>query len=266
MYQSDLLKGKVALVAGGTSGINLAIAKGLGNVGATLILLGRNPEKAAAAEAEVKSETGAEVISVTADVRDPEAIEAVIKSSVEKLGKLDIVISGAAGNFPAPAIGISPKGFKTVVDIDLLGTYNVFYYGFQHCQDDASFLAITAPQAVVSQTYQAHVCAAKAGINMLVKTLAMEWGPRGVRVNALSPGPVAGTEGMKRLTPTEADVQRWCSALPIRRFAEGQEIANAAIFLCSGLGSYATGSIMTVDGGVELGDASQDCLKIPERR
>lgn len=266
MYESTTLSGKTAFIAGGTSGINLAIAEGLAKVGANLVLLGRDQEKADSAAAQIVERYDVRAIATSADVREPEQVEQAIQRAVEKFGKLDIVISGAAGNFLAPAIALSPKGFKTVIDIDLLGTYNVFHLAFQHCVDDASFVAITAPQATTPMPYQSHVCAAKAGINMLVKTLAMEWGPRGVRVNAISPGPVGGTEGMKRLTPTQADIDDWNRKTPLRRFAEGDEIANAAVFLCSDLGKYATGSILTVDGGIELGDSSPDALSPPKRQ
>ena len=181
MYDRNTLKDKVAFISGGTSGINLGIAKGMVEVGAKVIVLGRNPEKAAAAAQEIMDEKGGSAIALTADVRDPEQVEAALSEATRAFGKIDILISGAAGNFPAPALGISPKGFKTVVDIDLIGTYNVFQLGFKHLSKNASLIAITAPQAVVPMPFQAHVCAAKAGINMLIKCLAVEWGPAGLR-------------------------------------------------------------------------------------
>src|SRR6185295_16943320 len=116
---------------------------------------------------------------------------------------------GAAGNFVAPALGMSANGFKTVVDIDLMGTFHVFRASFAFLRrPGASLIAITAPQAVRPSMFQAHVCSAKAGINMLTKCLAMEWGPAGVRVNAISPGPIADTEGMRRLAPSAEAEQR----------------------------------------------------------
>ena len=265
MFDKTTLDNKIAFIAGGTSGINLGIAKGLAQVGAKVAVLGRNADKAEAAAQEIIDETGGDAIALTADVRDPEQVEAALQKTVKQWGKIDILISGAAGNFPAPALGISPKGFKTVVDIDLLGTYNVFHAGFNCVNKGASMIAITAPQAVVAMPFQAHVCAAKAGINMLVKCLAMEWGPAGITVNGISPGPINNTEGMDRLAPTEAARQDYMSKTASRRFGEKVDITNAAIYLSSDLGSYVNGTILTVDGGTELGDASADCLSMPTR-
>ena len=265
MYDTKTLKDKVAFIAGGTSGINLGIAKGLVAVGATVAVLGRNPEKAAAAAQEIMDEVGGKAIALTADVRDPDQVESALAEAVDTLGKIDILISGAAGNFPAPAVAISPKGFKTVVDIDLIGTYNVFHLGFKHLNENPSLIAITAPQAVVAMPYQAHVCAAKAGINMLIKCLAVEWGPAGIRVNGISPGAINNTEGAERLAPPGPARDAMINKVAMRRFGEVQEIADAAIYLSSSVGKYVNGTILTVDGGTELGDASADCLTVPAR-
>ena len=265
MYQHNTLEGRVAFIAGGTSGINLGIAKGLAAVGASVAVLGRNAEKALAAADAIISETGGHAIALSADVRDPEQVEAALQSTVAALGKIDILISGAAGNFPAPAVGINPKGFKTVVDIDLIGTYNVFHIGFNYLSKDASLIAITAPQAINPMPFQAHVCAAKAGINMLVKCLALEWGPAGIRVNGISPGAIDGTEGADRLAPVGPVRDAMISKVASRRLGVLKDIADAAIYLGSDLGKYVNGSILTVDGGTELGDASADCLTVPKR-
>lgn len=265
MYQSTTLAGKVAFIAGGTSGINLGIAKGLAEVGASIAVMGRDPQKAAHAAAAISSATSATAIGLSADVRDPDQVSAALAKATAELGKLDILISGAAGNFPAPALGISPKGFKTVVDIDLLGTYNVFHLGFEHLNKGATLIAITAPQAVMPMPYQAHVCAAKAGINMLVKCLALEWGPSGITVNGISPGPIDDTEGVARLAPNEQARAKMIAQTAARRLGVKKDIADAAIYLSSDLGAYVNGTILTVDGGTELGDASTDCLTVPSR-
>lgn len=260
MFKPDLLKNKTVFVAGGTSGINLGIAEGMAALGAQVAVLGRNPDKAQAAAEQIIESTGSPAFALSADVREPEQVSAALERVADQFGKIDILISGAAGNFPAPAVGISPKGFKTVVDIDLIGTYNVFHLGFKYLNTGASLIAITAPQAVRPYPMQAHVCAAKAGINMLVKCLALEWGPAGYRVNAISPGPIDGTEGMDRLAPNEQVRQRYINEVSLRRFGEKQEIADAAIFLSSPLAAYVNGVIFPVDGGTDLGDASTDCL------
>lgn len=265
MYESNTLKDKVAFIAGGTSGINLGIAKGLAKVGAKTAVLGRNAEKAVSAAQQIMSDCGQQAIGLSADVRDPEQVRSAFSQTVAELGKIDILISGAAGNFPAPALGISPKGFKTVVDIDLIGTYNVFHLGFNYLNKNAAMIAISAPQASMPMAYQAHVCAAKAGINMLVKCLALEWGPAGIRVNAISPGPITETEGFDRLMPSEAVQKELLAKTAARSFGNKKDIADAAIYLASDLGKYITGTVLTVDGGTELGDASADCLNVPSR-
>jgi len=257
---------KTVFISGGTSGINLGIARGFAAQGAKVLVFGRDGSKAEAAAAQLREETGAQVIAGSADVRDYGAVETLFASATEAIGAPDVVIAGAAGNFMAPAVGISANGFKTVVDIDLLGTYNVFKAGFDVARKPgASFIAITAPQAVQPLPMQVHVCAAKAGVNMVVKVLAMEWGPAGVRVNGISPGPIGGTEGVERMAPTAEDKARWAESIAMRRLGTTSDIAQAAIFLSSESAGYITGTILDCDGGMKLGNASGDYLAPPAR-
>jgi NAD(P)-dependent dehydrogenase (short-subunit alcohol dehydrogenase family) len=252
-FRADLLEGKVAFVAGGTSGINLGIAKRFAELGAKVAACGRDPDKARTAAAEISE--GA--LGMSADVRDYGAIRGAMEQASGELGAFDIVIAGAAGNFLAPALGMSSIAFKTVVDIDLNGTFNTF----RACHDllnkpGASLIAITAGQAVNAMALQAHVCAAKAGINQLIRTLAIEWGPD-VRVNGISPGPIAGTEGMKRLAPDPSYREAHERRIPMKRWGEISEVADCAAFLCSPAASYVTGTILDCDGGSQVGDASR---------
>lgn len=254
-FKDGLLAGRVAFVAGGTSGINLGIARRFGELGARVAVVGRDAEKAHAAAASIGGPVPA--MGLSADVRRYDAIHAALKQVHDAWGKLDIVVSGAAGNFVAPALGMSANGFRTVVDIDLNGTFNVF----RACHEflavpGASLIAITAPQAVVPRIAQAHACAAKAGINQLVRVLAMEWGPAGIRVNGISPGPIAGTEGMARLAPTEEATRAHIAKVALRRFGDVVEVAESAVFLSSPSARYVTGTILDCDGGSQLGDAS----------
>jgi NAD(P)-dependent dehydrogenase (short-subunit alcohol dehydrogenase family) len=255
---TDPQRHQVVFISGGTSGINLGVAKGFAARGASLLVFGRDPQKAEAAAAAVRAVSGAgTVMAGSADVRNPAAISELFARAVTEVGAPDVVIAGAAGNFMAPAAKISPNGFKTVVDIDLLGTYNVFRLAFDVARrPGASFIAITAPQGALPMPRQAHVCAAKAGVNMVVKVLAMEWGQSGVRVNAISPGPILGTEGVERMAPTDADKSAWAERIASRRFGSPEDIANMAIFLSSPEGSYVNGSIVDCDGGMHLGDAA----------
>lgn len=256
VFNEGLLKGKHALVTGGGSGINLRIAERLAGQGASVSLIGRTVEKLNAASALIQT-AGGKSAGFPADVRDYDALSAAIAGARAKFGRIDIVVCGAAGNFPAPATGMSANGFKAVVDIDLLGTFNTVRAAFEHLnRPGASVINISATQAFIPMPFQAHVCAAKAGVDMLTRTLAIEWGPQGVRVNSIAPGAVDETEGMNRLAPTPEIRKMVTGAIPLRRFATKDEIADLAIFLCSDAAQYITGTVMVCDGGQSLGGFS----------
>lgn len=256
-FAPNLLLGKIAFVAGGTSGINLGIAKAMASFGADVAVLSRSQEKVDAATAEIEA-LGVRSNGVAADVRDFDAISAAIQDISAALGQLDIVVSGAAGNFVSPAESLSANGFKAVVDIDLLGTFNVLRASYKHlCKPGASIINISAPQGSQPYPSQAHVCSAKAGVDMLTKTLALEWGPAGIRVNAIAPGSIEGTEGMARLTPTEESRKHVERAIPLRRYGKIEEIADLAVFLCSDAAQYLSGAIIPCDGGRNLAGPPQ---------
>ncbi len=258
--KDSILAGKVAFVAGASSGINLGVAQAFARAGAKVALISRSADKIEAAAKTITDE-GFDAIGMAADVRDYAAVEQALRQASDRFGKIDIVLSGAAGNFVAPALGMSANGFKTVVDIDLIGTFNVLRASFEFLnRPGASLISITAGQAVRPSMFQAHVCAAKAGINMLTKCLAMEWGPAGVRVNAISPGPIDDTEGMRRLAPSAETEQRIKSRIALRDYGTKTDIAEAAIFLSTDSAKYITGTILTVDGGSELGDAGGNAV------
>lgn len=259
-FKDKVLAGKVAFVAGASSGINLGIAQHFARAGAKVAIISRSHEKITAA-AKTMTDEGFDAIGMAADVRDFESVDKALKATHDRFGKIDIVISGAAGNFVAPALGISSNGFKTVVDIDLIGTFHVLRASFQYLnRPGASLISITAPQAINPSMFQAHVCAAKAGINMLTKCLAMEWGPAGVRVNAISPGPIADTEGMARLAPTPEAEAHVKARLALRDYGTKTDIADMALFLSTDNAKYITGTIIDVDGGTKLGDAGANAL------
>jgi NAD(P)-dependent dehydrogenase (short-subunit alcohol dehydrogenase family) len=255
-FRADLLAGRTAFVAGGTSGINLGIAKRFAQLGARVAVVGRDLDKASRAADEIAASHPGAALGLSADVRDYAAVRTALEKTTAAFGPLDIVISGAAGNFLAKALDMSANAFKTVIDIDLIGTFNVF----RACHDllnrpGASLIAISAGHAENAKAYQAHVCAAKAGVNQLVRVLALEWGPE-VRVNAISPGPIDGTEGMARLAPDLAARKAHQDRIALRRYGEIGEVADAAVYLCSPAASFVTGTILDVHGGSEIGDAS----------
>jgi len=186
-------------------------------------------------------------------VRQPEALQAAFEQAVARFGPIDVLVSGAAGNFLAQATDMSPNAFKTVVDIDLLGSFNVVRLAHAHLrQPGASVLQISAGQSFIATPYQAHVCAAKAGVDMLTRVLALEWGAQGIRINSIVPGPIADTEGLKRLAPTDETLQAMAQRVPLKRLGSIQDIARMALLLASDWGAWITGAVIPVDGGLAL--------------
>ncbi len=252
-FRAGLFDGKNVLITGGGSGINQRIAERLAGQGARVALVGRTQAKLDAVASGIV-ERGGEAAGFAADVRDYDALARAVSGARERLGTLDIVVCGAAGNFPAPANAMSANAFKSVVDIDLLGTFNTCRAAFEHLQrPGASIINISAPQAVQAMLFQAHVCAAKAGVDMITRTLAIEWGPLGVRVNGVIPGAVADTEGMDRLAPAGPVRDALERQLPLQRLASKDDIADLVLFLCSDAAGYITGATVPCDGGMTAG-------------
>jgi NAD(P)-dependent dehydrogenase (short-subunit alcohol dehydrogenase family) len=252
IFRDNLLKNKVAFVTGGSSGICLRIAERFAEHGARVMLLGRNREKLDQAAAGIVA-AGGVAAAVAADVRDYAAVAAGLAATRDQFGEIDILVCGAAGNFPAPVLGMSANGFKAVVDIDLLGTFNTCRAAYEHLRKPgASVISISASHATQPIALQAHVCAAKAGVDLLTKTLALEWGPDGIRANCITPGPTADTEGMRRLAPTEEAQRRVEAGIPLRRYGTRDELADLALFLSSDAAGYITGAVYVCDGGQSL--------------
>jgi NAD(P)-dependent dehydrogenase (short-subunit alcohol dehydrogenase family) len=249
IFQPNLLLGRHAFVTGGSSGIGQRMAERFAAHGARVTILGRNAEKLAAATQGIR-EQGGTALGLSADVREYSALESAMREATSAHGPIDILIAGAAGNFPAPVVGMSANGFKAVIDIDLLGTFNTCRAAHAFLRKPgASIIAISAAHAITPIPMQAHVCAGKAGVELLIKTLAIEWGPEGIRCNCITPGPTEDTEGMRRLAPDAASRERVINATPLRRYGTRDELADLALFLCSDAATYITGSVYNCDGG-----------------
>jgi NAD(P)-dependent dehydrogenase (short-subunit alcohol dehydrogenase family) len=244
--------GRHVFVAGGSSGINFGIAQAFAGAGARVSLISRSADKVAAATAQLET-LGTQALGMAADVRQPEALERAFGEAHARFGPIDVLVSGAAGNFLARALDMSPNAFKTVVDIDLLGSFNVARLAHAYLRKPgASIVQISAGQSFTPTPYQAHVCAAKAGVDMLTRVLAAEWGGEGIRINSIVPGPIADTEGIRRLAPTQETLDEMTERVPLKRMGRIEDIARMALFLSSDWGSYITGALIPVDGGLAL--------------
>lgn len=248
IFVEGILKGRVAFVTGGGTGITGGVARALAEAGASVALVSRQIDHLEPAAAAI-NENGGQAFAVAADVRNPEEVAKAVAATVEHFGHIDIVVNGAAGNFLCPAEQLSPNGFGSVVDIDLKGTFNVCRAAFEQLKDNhGQILNISATLHYLGTPMQLHVSAAKAGVDALTRNLAVEWGRYGIRVNAIAPGPIEDTEGMKRLVP-EPIKEKLRQRIPLGRFGFIKDIENASVFLCSEAGNFINGAVLVVDGG-----------------
>jgi peroxisomal 2,4-dienoyl-CoA reductase len=253
-FHADLLKGRAALVTGGGTGICRGIALAFAAHGCDVAIVSRKMEHLEPTLGELRAR-GVKATAHAADVRDIAAVEAATAAAVAALGRLDILINGAAGNFICAAENLSPNGFGTVVDIDLKGTFNVSKAALPQLKArGGSIVNISATLPYLGTMGQSHAAAAKAGIDSLTRTLACEWGPYGIRVNGIAPGPTEGTEGVRRLT-NEKSRATALESCPLGRMATTDDIANAALYLCSDAAAFVNGVTLVVDGGLWLRSA-----------
>ena len=240
-------------VFGGTTGINFGIADAFARQGAKVTVASRKSDNVQTAiEKLAKHKTPTH--GVCADVRDFDSVGRAFEESVQRFGPIDVLISGAAGNFLCASKDMSPNGFKVVVDIDLIGTFHVLRQAYAHMRKPGgAIINITAPQSFVPMRYQAHACAAKAGVDQLTRVLALEWGMEGIRINSISPGPIDGTEGFRKLMAPTEDVRSAAKqAVPLKCFGSIDDIANLALFLASPCAGYISGAVIPCDGGGAL--------------
>lgn len=251
MFNSKLLSGRTALITGGGSGIGLDIASTLCDLGAAVAIVGRDEGKLAAAVAAL-TKKGASAQYFKADVRDYDQVDRAINGTIERFGALDILVNNAAGNFLCPTAELSPNGWRTVIDIDLNGTFHCCHAAFEHLRRSkygGSIVSIITMLALSGWPGAAHAAAAKAGILSLSRSLAVEWGEHDIRVNTVSPGPIGDTEGVRRLYVETGRADAEIGKTALGRFGMKGDVSSAVAFLSSDLASFITGDNLIVDGG-----------------
>lgn len=246
--------GRVAVVTGGGSGIGRAIAQRWAAAGGTVAVLGRRRDALDETVALITDDGGG-AEAVQCDVRDHEAVAAAVDAVVSRHGRLDALVNNAAGNFVVPSEDLSPGGWKAVTDIVLNGTYYCTHAAAKYmiARGGGTVLNIIASYAWHGHPGTVHSAAAKGGVVAMTRTLAVEWGARGVRVNCLAPGPTETPGAGAALWGTAQARRDVLASVPANRFAEPAEIAESAAFLLSDRAGYITGEVLVADGGQWLG-------------
>ena len=254
MFIANLLKDRVAVVTGGGTGIGLAVAKRLGSLGARIVIGSRN-----AANLETGSDellrAGLDPLTVQVDVRNPEQVDELVERTLKHFGRIDILVNNAAGNFICRAEELSPNGWNAVVGSVLNGAFFCSRAVGRHMiarGGGGSIVSILANYVWTGSPGTVHSAAAKAGVAALTQTLAVEWAPHRIRVNAIAPGPIESAGAARQLWTTPEAADRVLEAVPLKRWGRPEEIADAVAFLVSDHAGYITGDVLTIDGGAWL--------------
>jgi NAD(P)-dependent dehydrogenase (short-subunit alcohol dehydrogenase family) len=255
MFAARVLEGQTAIVTGGGTGIGLAVARALGRQGARVVIASRRAEHLSAGTAALR-EAGCEALAIPVDVRQPDAVDALVDRSLDAFGRIDILVNNAAGNFICRAEDLTPNGWNAVIGIVLNGSFYCSRAVGRHMIDRGAGGSIVSILANYVQTGSAgtiHSASAKAGVMAMTKTLAAEWATHKIRVNAVAPGPIESSGAARQLWSSAEAVKTITSTIPLNRWGTADEIANAVLFLVSPHAAYITGEVLTVDGGQSLG-------------
>ena len=250
MFEKNTLEGKFGIITGGTSGIGFAIAQFLIGLGAKISVTGRNEEKLA----EAVEKLGPNSFGLAGDVRKSSDVNRNLEEHMAQFGRVDFLCNNAAGNFLCPLSEMSENAFKAVNDIVAMGSFLWSKAVYPHmCEQKQGCIINTGTTYAQSQAaYVGHSGAAKAAVLNLSRTMAVEWGPQGIRTNVIAPGPIEGTEGVQRLMGGEKMREKMFAMMPTPRMGQGWEIGAMVAFLLSDLGSYINGAYIPVDGGLHL--------------
>jgi NAD(P)-dependent dehydrogenase (short-subunit alcohol dehydrogenase family) len=255
MFESSLLEGQVAVVTGGGTGIGLAIARRLGELGARIVIGSRNADNLEKGSAELRH-AGLDPLCVQLDVRNPEQVDEMVERSVKHFGRIDILINNAAGNFVCRAEELSPNGWNAVIGIVLNGSFYCSRAVGRHMiarGGGGAIVSILANYVWTGSAGTIHSAAAKAGVMSMTQTLAAEWAKHKIRVNAVAPGPIESPGAAKQLWSSPDAVERITEMVPLKRWGRPGEVADAVAFLVAPGAGYITGEILTIDGGAWLG-------------
>jgi NAD(P)-dependent dehydrogenase (short-subunit alcohol dehydrogenase family) len=260
-------EGRTALITGGGTGMGRALALALAERGAPIAICGRRPEPIEAT-AELCRALGVAALASQVDVRDPERVGEWVAEVDTQLGPPRLLINNAAGNFLAPAIDLSPNGWRAVIDIVLNGTFycsTAVARSMREAGVGGSILNVIATYAWTGNPMTAHSAAAKAGVWNLARSLAVEWAPLGIRVNCIAPGPLDSEGAAERLFPTPEIREKMLDDIPAHRFTTLEDVVASALFLLSDDAGHITGETLTVDGGQALGQGMFRHSPIPQR-
>ncbi|XP_072035774.1 peroxisomal 2,4-dienoyl-CoA reductase [(3E)-enoyl-CoA-producing]-like isoform X2 [Amphiura filiformis] len=248
-FRNDIMRDKVAFVTGGGSGIGFTITETLMRHGCKTVIASRKLDRLRESARKLEAATGQECLAVKMDARNPQDVLAAVDQALSHYGRIDILVNSAAGNFICPASSMSFNAFKTVIEIDTIGTFNVSKAVFDTYLKDHGgvIINISATLPYKGSLFQLHASAAKAAIDSMTKTLCNEWGQYGIRVVGIAPGPIADTEGMRKLAgPMSQAVGK---AIPVGRLGTKREVADLTFYMASDAAGFISGATIVVDGG-----------------
>jgi NAD(P)-dependent dehydrogenase (short-subunit alcohol dehydrogenase family) len=255
MFAPSLFKDRVAVITGGGTGIGLAIARRLGELGARVTIASRNSENLEHGSAELRH-AGLDPLCVQLDVRNPEQVDEMVQRVLRHFGRIDILVNNAAGNFICRAEDLSPNGWNAVISIVLNGSFYCSRAVGRHMiarGKGGAIVSVLANYVWTGSAGTVHSAAAKAGVMSMTQTLAVEWARHRIRVNAVAPGPIESPGAAKQLWDTPAAVEKITGMVPLKRWGQPVEVADAVAFLASEGAGFITGETLTIDGGAWLG-------------
>ena len=268
MFEKNLLKNKVILITGGGTGLGKSMAMRFAELGASLVIASRRKDVITNTTDQIK-DIGSEALGLQCDVRNIDQVQSMVHDTLTHFDKIDILINNAAGNFISPTEMLTPGGFKAVVDIVLIGTFNCsLTVGKEMIKHkNGNILNIVTTYAWTGSGYVVPSASAKAGVLAMTRSLAVEWAKYNIRTNAIAPGPFITDGAWKRLSPPGLNIKKKLKdRIPMKRFGEHLELANLASYLISNQSGYINGEVVTIDGGEWLKGAGQfnDLEKIPK--